>query len=183
MTGTRKPSVLPVPVFAWAMLHYVSLRRFDALCAGDPYTSTPLRASLMVLCWTSVIVSIFICLVMVLMRLGCTRPRVASSEKVVAGPSSAMACSASTSCAICCHLALWWKPATDALAMREDGILSAADVRVRGVRRMLEETATLEMLLDKVAGHLLNAPNMMDGVDAEVRRGSARFGGYRRTNY
>jgi len=37
-------------------------------------------------------------------------------------------------------------------------------VSVRGVRRALEETATLEMLFDRTAGHLLNAPNMMDGV-------------------
>jgi hypothetical protein len=29
------------------------------------------------------------------------------------------------------------------------------------VRRTFEETATLEMLFDSVAGHLLNAPNMM----------------------
>ena len=58
----------------------------------------------------------------------------------------------------------------EALAMREDGILRAADVRVRGVRRTLEETATLEMLFDNVAGHLLNAPNMMNDKIAEVRR-------------
>jgi hypothetical protein len=45
--------------------------------------------------------------------------------------------------------------------MRDDGILRTADVRVRGVRRTFEETATLEMLFDSVAGHLLNAPNMM----------------------
>ena len=62
----------------------------------------------------------------------------------------------------------------EALAERDKGILRAADVlvlvlmlvlvSVRGVRRALEETATLEMLFDRTAGHLLNAPNMMDGV-------------------
>lgn len=56
----------------------------------------------------------------------------------------------------------------EALARRDEGILRAAGVRVRGVRRALEETAILEMLFDRVAGHLLNAPNMMDGVSAEV---------------
>ena len=145
------------------------------VCNGVmPYMSTPLRASLMVLCWTSVMVSIFICRVMVSTMLRCTRPRLASSEKVVAGPSSAMASSAWTSCATCCHLELLWKLAMEALAERDKGILRAADVlvlvlmlvlvSVRGVRRALEETATLEMLFDRTAGHLLNAPNMMDGV-------------------
>ena len=43
-------------------------------------------------------------------------------------------------------------------------------MRVRGVRRIFEETATLEMLFDSVAGHLLNAPNMMDDVIAVVLR-------------
>ena len=98
----------------------------------------------------------------------CTRPRLASSEKVVAGPSSAMASSAWISCATCCHLELLWKLAMEALAERDKGILRAAGVpvlvSVRGVRRALEETATLEMLFDRTAGHLLNAPNMMDGV-------------------
>jgi hypothetical protein len=126
------------------------------------YTSTPLRASLMVLCWTSVMVSMFIFLVMVLTMLGCTRPREASSANVVAGPSSAIDCSASTSCATCCHFALLWNPAIEALLMRVDGVLKTADVRVRGVRRIFEETATLERLFDNVVGHLLNAPNMME---------------------
>jgi hypothetical protein len=60
----------------------------------------------------------------------------------------------------------------EALAERDKGILRAAGVlvSVRGVRRVLEETATREMLFDRTAGHLLNAPNMMDGVSAEVRR-------------
>jgi hypothetical protein len=128
------------------------------------YTSTPLRASLMVLCWTSVMVSMFIFLVMVLTMLGCTRPREPSSANVVAGPSSAIVCSASTSCATCCHFALLWNPAMEALLTRVDGILKTADVRVRGVRRMFEETAILETLFDNVDGHLLNAPNMMDDV-------------------
>ena len=137
-----------------------------------PYMSTPLRASLMVLCWTSVMVSIFICLVMVSTTLRCTRPRLSSSLKVVAGPSSAMASSAWTSCATCCHLQLLWKLAMEALAERDKGIRRAAGVlvSVRGVRRVLEETATLEMLFDRTAGHLLNAPNMTDGVTAEIRR-------------
>ena len=74
--------------------------------AAMAYTSTPLRASLMVRCWTSVMVWIFIDLVMVLTMLGCTRPRVASSENSVTGPSSAIASSARASCATCCHLAL-----------------------------------------------------------------------------
>ena len=132
--------------------------------ADAAYTSTPLRASLIVLCWTSVMVSMFIFLVMVLTMLGCTRPREPSSANVVAGPSSAIACSASTSCATCCHFALLWNPAMEALLMRVDGVLQTADVRVRGVRRMFEVTATLEMLFDNVVGHLLNAPNMMDDV-------------------
>lgn len=54
--------------------------------------------------------------------------------------------------------------------MRVDGVLKTADVRVRGVRRMFEETATLERLFDNVVGHLLNAPNMMDDVTRRVRR-------------
>jgi hypothetical protein len=54
--------------------------------------------------------------------------------------------------------------------MRDEGILRAADVRVRGVRMVLEATAIEEMFLDSVAGHLLNAPNMLDSVIAEVRR-------------
>ena len=54
----------------------------------------------------------------------------------------------------------------ETLARRDEGILRAAGVRVRGARRALEETAILEMLFDRVAGHLLNAPNMMDGVSA-----------------
>jgi hypothetical protein len=52
----------------------------------------------------------------------------------------------------------------EALLTRVDGILKTADVRVRGVRRMFEETAILETLFDNVDGHLLNAPNMMDDV-------------------
>lgn len=130
------------------------------------YMSTPLRASLMVLCWTSVMFSIFMLLVMVLTRLGCTRPREPSSENVVAGPSSAIASSAWTSCATCCHFALLWKPATAALARRAAGILRAAGVRVRGVRRACDETVARQRLLDRVAGHLLNAPNMVSGVSA-----------------
>lgn len=59
----------------------------------------------------------------------------------------------------------------EALARRDEGILRAAGVRVKGVRRALDKTAVLDRLLDSVAGHLLNAPNMADGVNAEVRRG------------
>lgn len=56
------------------------------------------------------------------------------------------------------------------MRVRKDGFAATVDVRVRGVRRALEETAILEMLFDSVAGHLLNAPNMMDDVRAEARR-------------
>ena len=71
----------------------------------------------------------------------------------------------------------------EALARWDEGILKTADVRVSGVRRMLEETATLEMLFDSVAGHLLNAPNMMDRVSAEVRRCVVNVQGYRKAKY
>jgi hypothetical protein len=84
-------------------------------------------------------------------------------------------------------LELLWKLAMEALADRDRGVLRAAGVlvlvSVRGVRRVLEETATLEMLFDRTAGHLLNAPNMMDGVSAEIAAGCSTSKDYRKPRY
>jgi hypothetical protein len=104
MTGMRKPSVLPVPVLACAML-FRSASRLDILGTRDTYMSTPLNASLMVAVCTSVMVVSLICLVMVLMMLGCTSPRLASSLNSVTGPSE-LPVSSSSAAAICCHLVL-----------------------------------------------------------------------------
>lgn len=85
----------------------------------ESYTSTPLKASLMVLLCTSVMVLSLICLVMVLMRLGWTSPRVARSLNSVISSCCGALCSASCATA-CCHFALWWKPEMAAFARRDD---------------------------------------------------------------
>jgi hypothetical protein len=144
--------------------------------------STPLKASLMVLVWTSVMVVSFICLVMVLIKLGWTRPRVARSWNWVTGPSSRMLCSASASAAaICCHFALWWKPAHDAFARRAVwcGILRGAEDCAMDVRSALEETP--DRLLERVVVHLRSA-NMVKGLrndnsqEKERDRAISRYG-------
>ena len=139
----------------------------DGVCS---YTSTPLKASLIVLVCTSVMVVILIDLVITLMMFGCTRPRAAKSWNSVMGPSLAMGCSVSAcAAAICCHLVLWWKPAVVTLVNRLDGMRNPLTDRKEDARRALDGMAAAEKFLESVAGHLRSAPNMM-GVRGSPRR-------------
>jgi hypothetical protein len=158
--GMRKPRVLPVPVLACAMLMKVSHISM-ALEMLSPYMSTPLRASLIVLVCTSVMVVSLICLVMVLMMLGWTSPRFASSANSVTGPSFEASAVSASAAAICCHFALWWKPAVVALTIREAGIRSALVALKDDTRKAEEEIAAVERLRESVVGHLRNALNMV----------------------
>lgn len=139
----------------------------------------------MVRAWTSVMVSRRIRLVMVSMRLGCTRPRVLSSRKVLGSASWVSACWASAA-AICCHFALWWKPANEALARRAacSGVLSTVDDEPEAVRhvrsRREDRVVVVARLLASVAGHVRIAPNMVGEVAAEQQ--SAVKGRKRRVN-
>jgi hypothetical protein len=54
--------------------------------------------------------------------------------------------------------------------MREDGIRRALVALKEDTRNELEDMAAVERLRENVAGHLLNAPNMVGRLDAKVRR-------------
>lgn len=126
--------------------------------------STPLKASLMVRAWTSVMVVRRMCLVIVLTTLGCTNPRVARSANSVTSPSCGDGSSISaalSAVAICCHLLLLWKAARDDLAGCHAGILKALPDCAIGTRRALQASVAVEEVLDSVTGHLRNAANMV----------------------
>jgi hypothetical protein len=72
-----------------------------------------------------------------------------------------MLSAASSAAAICCHFALWWKLDIETFARRDvcNGIRKTLEVCKRGVRRALVDIGA--RVLERVAGHLLAAPNMM----------------------
>lgn len=111
----------------------------------------------------------FICFVMVLIKLGCTRPRLASSLNSVTGPSRPPVSTAAA--ATCCHGALLWKPTVGTLETRDEGRRSALVALSEDTRSDVEQRAAVGMLRESVAGHLRSAANIV-----KRKFGSVDFG-------